>query len=86
LETHRSNEKKKREEKEKSKEGSRGLSASLTLHSFSETLFALGFRLFLIQLQINIQENLTLNQDEQRNKKGENSTNRKEEGKERGKG
>jgi hypothetical protein len=28
---------------------SRGLSASLTLHSFSVTLFALGLRLFLIQ-------------------------------------
>jgi hypothetical protein len=31
----------------------RGLSDSLTLHSFSVTLFALGSRLFLIQLQIN---------------------------------
>jgi hypothetical protein len=30
----------------------RGLSASLTLHSFSVTLFALGSRFFLIQLQI----------------------------------
>jgi hypothetical protein len=32
----------------------RDLSASLTLHSFSVTLFALGSRLFLIQFQINI--------------------------------
>jgi hypothetical protein len=31
----------------------RGLSTSLTLHSFSVTLFALGSRLVLIQLQIN---------------------------------
>jgi hypothetical protein len=31
----------------------RGLSTSLTLHSFSVTLFALDSRLFLIQLQIN---------------------------------
>ncbi len=31
----------------------RGLSAFLTLHSFGVTLFALGSRLFLIQLQIN---------------------------------
>ena len=31
----------------------RGLSASLTLHSFNVTLFVLGSHLFLIQLQIN---------------------------------
>jgi hypothetical protein len=31
----------------------RGLSASLTLHSCRVTLFALGSRLFFIQLQIN---------------------------------
>jgi hypothetical protein len=34
----------------------RGLSTSLTLHSFSVTLFALGSLFFLIQLQINTQE------------------------------
>ena len=33
----------------------RVLPTSLTLHSFGVTLFALGFRLFLIQLQINTQ-------------------------------
>jgi hypothetical protein len=34
----------------------RGLSPTLTLRSFSVTLFALGSRLFLIQLQINTQK------------------------------
>jgi hypothetical protein len=40
----------------------RGLSSFLTLHSFSVTLFPFGFRLFLIQLQINTHKygNITL--------------------------